>query len=220
MDEIDSGPRADQENSDSEPDKPLSYNDFNQRALKTRNSLYFTLVVLLKNDFEKITKNYSKIYHFFSKFLFLAIIRIVSNSLSPYYAALFFDAVQIFSLLIFGLVGTLRKSAGLLITYLLTQLVWAIVMTISVFAWITQIRNSDKKGKKAGFSAFLIFNHKISKMNIVTGCEWMEVIVLTLNLLFCVVSFIFAGLYLRIAYYYQILKTKSKISEPLLKEQA
>jgi len=198
MDEIDSGPRADQENSDTEPDKPLSYNDFNQRALKTRNSLYFTLVVLL----------------------ILAIIRIVSNSLSPYYAALFFDAIQIFSLLVFGLLGTFRKSAGLLITYLLTQLAWAIVMTISLFAWITQIRNDDKKGKKTGFSAFLIFNHKISKMNIVTGCDWMECIVLTLNLLFCVISFIFAGLYLRIAYYYQILKTKSKISEPLLKEQA
>jgi len=197
MDEISTRQR-DQENSDTEPDKPLSYNDFNQRALKTRNSLYFTLVVLL----------------------ILAIIRIVSNSLSPYYAALFFDAVQIFSLLIFGVVGTLRKSAGLLITYLLTQLVWAIVMTISLFAWVSQLRNEGKKGNKTGFSAFLLFNHKISKMNIVTKCNWMECIVLALNLLFCVVSFIFAGLYLRIAYYYQILKTKSKISEPLLKEQA
>merc|ERR1712087_458711 len=69
------------------PDKPVSYNEFYRKEIKTRNWFYSTLFTLL----------------------FLAIIRIISNVKSTYYAALFFDAVQLTSIICFGLLGTLRK---------------------------------------------------------------------------------------------------------------
>merc|ERR1712038_640385 len=185
-------------------------------------------------DKEKRTRNW--LYLTLFGLLFLAIIRLINNILSPYYGPLFFDAVQIFSILVFGVIGTFRKSSGLLITYLVSQLAWAIIVTILLFAWTTQTyklyspeltQNSDSQSNEAkfnnsdnnsenkiydkddkGISKFLITkisNSWINKLN-----RWMECVLLLCNLVACIASFVLAGLYLRIANYYEVIRCKSK----------